>query len=255
MTIGLAITGATGRMGSTLHQVANTRDDVEIRLSISQLEDDVNGLEVSEDSLVADLIDAEVDVLIDFTAPSSSIEYVTACAEAGIPAVVGTTGFEDNDWQSLRRSANTIPVLYAANFSRGIQVLSDIVGSVVTALDGYDIEVTETHHNAKRDAPSGTAVRLLSAIESVRDVSVRVHGRHGDTPRQSREIGVHARRAGSIPGEHEILVAGHHEVLTLTHRASDRSVFAVGAIDAAVWLVGHDAGWYEFSDVVGSDDQ
>ena len=251
MAIGLAITGATGRMGSTLQQVADERDDVEIRLPISRSNYDGTG----GDSLRDDLLDAGVDVLIDFTVPSSSIDYVAACAEVGIPSVVGTTGYEADEWKSLRRSANRIPVLYAENFSRGIQVLSDIIGSVVDALDEYNIEVTETHHNAKRDAPSGTADRLLSAIESVRDDTVRVYGRHGESTRQPREIGVHARRAGSIPGEHEILLAGDHEVLTLTHRASDRSVFAVGAIDAAVWLVGNEAGWYEFSDVMGSERQ
>jgi 4-hydroxy-tetrahydrodipicolinate reductase len=117
------------------------------------------------------------------------------------------------------------------------------------ALPEYDVEVTETHHNGKVDAPSGTAGLLLERVEAERGASERVHGREGDQPRTGGEVGVHARRAGDVTGEHEVLLAGNSEVLELTHRAGDRRVFAAGAVDAAAWLADQPADYYEFSEV------
>jgi 4-hydroxy-tetrahydrodipicolinate reductase len=172
-----------------------------------------------------------------------------AAAEA-VPAVVGTTGFDETQRQSLEAAAENVPVLIASNFSRGIQALRQAVRTAVDALPEYDIEVTETHHNRKRDAPSGTAKTLLDAIDDIRGDSPRVHGRNGEQPREVGEIGVHARRAGGIHGEHEVMLADNDEVLTLTHRAESRRVFAAGALDAAVWLAGQRPGIYSFRDAL-----
>ena len=136
--------------------------------------------------------------------------------------------------------------------SRGVQALLRAVESAVSDLPGYDVEVTETHHNRKRDAPSGTANTILETIEGVRggDESDRVYGRVGEAPRDEGEIGVHVRRAGDVRGEHEVLLAGNDEVVKLRHRAESRRVWAEGALDAAVWLAGKPPGWYDFADVL-----
>jgi dihydrodipicolinate reductase len=152
---------------------------------------------------------------------------------------------------NLKTASESTAVLKASNFSRGVAALRLAVREATAALPDADIELTETHHNAKRDAPSGTAKTLLDDIEGVRaDLSERVHGREGEAPRSANEIGVHARRAGDVAGEHEVLLGGSNETLSLTHRAGDRSIFAEGALDAAVWLAGREAGWYDFFDVI-----
>ena len=192
--------------------------------------------------------------LVDFTVPGSSVEYVAAAAEAGVPCVVGTTGFGEEGFSALREAAERVPVLRAANFARGVQALLRAVRASVSALPGYDIELTETHHNGKRDAPSGTALTVLDGIDDARGGDPeRVYGREGEQPREGGEVGVHVRRAGDVHGEHEVLLAGNDEVLTLTHRAESRDVFAAGALDAAEWLVVQTPGYYGFGDVLGGE--
>ena len=262
MGVAVAVTGATGQMGRTVIDAASDREDVEIAFAVNRnpergTEDGgpfVAGVEVAParefDRLLAD---HRPDAIVDFTGPETSRQYVAAAAEAGVASVVGTTGFDDEGERALRELAEYAPVLKASNFGRGVQALLSAVESAVADLPGYDVEVTETHHNRKRDAPSGTAKTILDRIEEQREASERVHGREGEAPRQPGEIGVHARRAGSITGEHEVLLAGNHEEVRLTHRAEDRGVFAEGALDAAVWLAGREPGWYDFADVVAGE--
>lgn len=252
----VAVAGAGGRMGREVLAAARERDDVEVALAVNRSDvGTVEGVDVADAAdLPALLSERDPDVLVDFTGPDSSVEYVGACAEAGVAAVVGTTGFDDAQQTALHRASEDVPVLKASNFSRGVAALRLAVREAVAALPGYDVELTETHHNAKRDAPSGTANALLDDVEDVRsDLSRRVHGREGEAPREPDEIGVHARRAGDVTGEHEVLVAGNDEALSLTHRAGDRGVFAAGALDAAVWLAGREAGWYDFFDALEGD--
>ena len=252
MTTRVAVTGAGGRMGREVLSAAADRDDVEVVLAVNRTPvDDVAGYGVEDAADLPDLLaDRDPDALVDFTGPESSTEYVATCAEAGVAAVVGTTGFDDDQRDALDAAGEQVPVLRAANFSRGVAALRRAVREAVAALPGYDAEVTETHHNGKRDAPSGTANTILDDIDDVRGTAERVHGRDGDQPREGDEIGVHARRAGDVTGEHEVLLAGNHELLSLTHRAGSRGVFAAGALDAATWLAGRDPGRYEFTDVI-----
>ncbi|UIO98425.1 4-hydroxy-tetrahydrodipicolinate reductase [Halobaculum sp. CBA1158] len=254
-SVRLAVTGAGGRMGREVIEAASDRADCAVALAVNRSPvDPVAGVEVRDaDDLPALLAEADpaVDVLVDFTGPDSSVEYVAAAADAGVACVVGTTGFDEGQEAALADAAGTVPVLRASNFSRGIAALRRAVRAAAGALPGYDVEVTETHHNGKVDAPSGTALTLLEDVEDVRsDLDERVHGREGDAPRTDGEIGVHARRAGDIAGEHEVLMAGDENVLELTHRAGSRRVFAAGALDAAAWLAGRDAGEYDFTEVL-----
>ena len=247
----VAVTGATGRMGQAVVGAAHERDIG--TLPVSRASERIGAGDATPASdLAAVLTDQPPDALVDFTAPESSVEYAAACAEAGVPFVTGTTGFSEEQFDALRRTSDEIPVLHASNFSRGVAVLDSLVREAAESLPSYDVELTETHHNGKRDAPSGTARRLLKTVEDAAETTGRTHGREGIQPRESGEVGVHVRRAGDIRGEHELLFAGGDEVLTLTHRAESRGVFAAGALDAAEWLAGRDAGWYDFEEVLAA---
>jgi len=265
----VAIPGATGRMGEELLDEAASRDDVEVVIATSRSPEDVPiaGVEIADaDDLPALLAERDVDVLVDFTVPEPCVDAAEAAADADVDVVVGTTGFDSTETAALRDVSERTALLKAANFARGVQALLQVVGEAAQAMEGYDVELIETHHNGKRDAPSGTAKAILRELEGARAESAReasdrneaadgdrVHGREGHAPRNDGEIGVHAVRAGDVTGIHEVLLAGNHEELRLTHRAEDRGVFAAGALDAAVWLDGQPPGWYDFGDVLGGD--
>lgn len=250
----IGVTGATGTMGIAVAETAADREDVRVSFAVSRSPDDerVAGQQVHEAVDLPDLLaEHSPDVVVDFTSPESTIEYAAACAEAGVGFVTGTTGFDADERAALKESTERVPLLWATNFSQGIHALGEALAEVSETLSGYDIEMTETHHNRKRDAPSGTAKTLLDGIdEASGHEHERTYGREGDQPRTDDEIGVHVRRAGGIRGEHEVLFAGNDEVLTFTHRAESRAVFASGALDAAVWLAGRDPGLYEFAEVL-----
>ena len=248
----VGVTGATGRMGQTVLDVLGDRED-EIAFAVSRSGPDETpqGRGIEPASQFTDLLtERDVDVVIDFSAPAASIDYATAAAAAGVPIIVGTTGFTDEQKRALESAGEEIPVLIGANFARGVQALIAAVEAAVASLPEYDVELTETHHNGKRDAPSGTANVLLDHVDAARDrESARVHGREGEAPRSDDEIGVHARRAGDVTGEHEVLLAGNRETLALTHRAGSRAVFAEGAVDAAAWLTDQQPDYYRFTDI------
>ena len=252
----IAVTGAGGRMGREVIEAAADREGVAVAVAVNRTPTDpVAGVAVEDADRLDELLgDAGPDALIDFTGPESAVAYAETCADAGVPMVTGTTGFAGAQLDGLRAASESVPVLKASNFARGVAALRRAVREAAAALPGYDVELTETHHNAKRDAPSGTAKSILDDVEGVRDdLDRRVHGREGDAPREESEIGVHARRAGDVTGEHEVLFAGNRESIELTHRAGDRGVFAEGALDAADWLADRDPGWYGFGDVLDAD--
>jgi 4-hydroxy-tetrahydrodipicolinate reductase len=215
----IAVAGATGRTGNEVANEASDRGHEVVPLSRTPEGDQRD---------VADLsaVLADANALVDFTVPEATVEHAHAAAEA-------------------------VPVLKASNFAKGVQALRRVVRAGVAALPDYDVELTDTHHNGKRDAPSGTALTLLEDIDEARGEELdRTYGREGEHERASDEVGVHVRRAGNVRGEHEVLLAGDDEILTLTHRAESRRVFAAGAVDAAERLAGRDPGFYDFSDVV-----
>ena len=262
--IKVAVTGAGGHMGREVIEAATDREGMAVVLAVNRTSvGAVAGHDVEDEADLPRLLDdRDPDVLVDFTLPDPSTRYVEACADAGVAAVVGTTGFTESQLEVLADAAESVPVLRASNFARGVMALRRAIREAVDALPDYDAELTETHHNRKRDAPSGTALSILDDVDDVRAErrssegrtesggAERVHGREGEQPREEGEIGVHARRAGDVTGEHELLLAGNHEVLTLTHRAESRGVFAAGALDAADWLVGRPAGEYDFEDTI-----
>jgi len=246
----VVVSGATGQTGGAVVAAGREREDVEVVAGLASTAGEVSGVPVHP---VTDaervLREMDADVAVDFSVPEATATVADAAGAVGVPLVTGTTGLSDDQEAALDRAADTVPVLTAPNFSRGIQALLAAVGEAVTALPGYDVELVESHHNRKVDAPSGTAGAIVDAVREQRDVEP-VYGREGQTPRADDEMGVFARRAGDIRGEHELLLAGNDEALTLTHRAEDRGVFAAGALDAAEWLDGRPPGHYEFADVI-----
>ncbi|MFC7138554.1 4-hydroxy-tetrahydrodipicolinate reductase [Halosimplex aquaticum] len=254
MTTAIAVNGAAGRMGRTVIETAAERDDVEVVVGFHASDaGEIGGVPVvGADEVPEALAEHDPDVVVDFSLPEAALGIVDACVEVDVGLVVGTTGFDDDGFDALEAASDEIPVLKATNFSRGIQVLLRTVTEAVGALDGYDLELMETHHNDKVDAPSGTANTILETVQDERDVEP-VYGREGHAPREDDEIGVFARRAGDVRGEHELVLAGNDEVVSLSHRAEDRAVFAAGALDAAVWLADRGDGWHEFDEVIDAE--
>ncbi len=201
---------------------------------------------------LAALEHARAEVVVDFSTPAATLALAAVAAASGTALVSGTTGLGDDVRAALDRVSQGIPVLWEPNMSVGVQVLTRLVAQAAAALDGWDLEVVETHHRAKVDAPSGTALRLVEAMQQARSGKTRlVHGREGRPgPRGGEEIGVHAVRGGDVIGDHVAHFLGGGERLELTHRATSRDVFAHGALRAARWIVGRSAGRYSLADVL-----
>lgn len=192
------------------------------------------------------------DVIVDFSHASAVTPLFRHARRLGIPVVSGTTGLEVDAWEAIDQAAQSIPVLWAPNFSIGIHVLSELVRHAVARLGpDFDAEIVETHHRGKADAPSGTAIRLAKEVEAVRQDIRRIHGRDGIVgARTSNELGILAVRGGDVVGDHTVHLLGLGERLELTHRATSREVFARGALFAARALLGRTAGLYNLGDIL-----
>ncbi len=198
---------------------------------------------------------AEFDVLIDFSLPAGTMASVDLCLKVRRPMVIGTTGHADEELARIRAAAETLPVLKAPNMAVGVNVLFRLAGQVAAALgDEYDIEIVESHHRFKADAPSGTAMELLNQVcqATGRDpTSDAAYGRQGQTgQRPPRQIGMHALRVGDTVGEHEVHFGCLGETLVLRHAAHTRDTFTRGALRAAAWVVGRPPGFYTMQDVL-----
>ncbi|QSR85683.1 4-hydroxy-tetrahydrodipicolinate reductase [Methylacidimicrobium sp. B4] len=241
--IRLTVVGAKGRMGTAVLEQARMAGEWEIAGAIDQ-----------GDPLAPAL--AASDVIIDFSAHGFSAELAEASAKAGKALVIGTTGHLPEEALRMRRAGERIPIVWAPNFSTGVNLLFYLVRKAATVLgEEFDPEIVEAHHRAKRDAPSGTARRLAEIIAEVRGVALEKaarHGREGESGlREAGEIGIHAIRGGRIVGLHTVLFAGPGEVVELTHRAETRDTFALGSLRAARWAVGKPPGIYSMEDVLG----
>jgi 4-hydroxy-tetrahydrodipicolinate reductase len=196
------------------------------------------------------------DVWIDFTVPAATIANVKAAVAAGAAMVIGTTGLSAVDKEQIAAAAKSIPIVFAPNFSVGVNVMLKLIADAARTLGpGYDIEIMETHHRAKRDAPSGTALRLAEAVAeaSGRDLATAArYQRHGEIgPRTDAEIGIQTLRGGDVFGDHTVYFFGQGDRIEITHRASSRDTFAHGAVCAATWLAGKSARLFDMRDVLG----
>lgn len=196
------------------------------------------------------------DVWIDFSSPAATVGNAAAAVSANARLVIGTTGLSSIDKDAIASAATRVPVVLAPNMSVGVNLLLRLVADATRALGPeYDIEIVEAHHRAKRDAPSGTALRLAEAAAeaSGRDLATHArYARHGEIgPRPPAEIGIQTVRGGDVVGDHTVFFLGMGERIELTHRASSRETFARGAVRAALWLQGHGPGLYDMRDVLG----
>lgn len=241
----IGIVGIAGRMGRELVALATSDPSVTV---VGGTVRPASGMSSAGVPIYTDLTDLlpQADVLIDFSTPESSVATTQHAAEAGIPIVVGTTGFTSEQLDVLREVSSRIPVYYARNTAHGVNALQQLLPIVARALAGYDIEIVEMHHRHKKDAPSGTALALAEAIVAGLETTdpQHIYGREGYSPRQTGEIGFHSIRGGGNTGEHTIIFASDQEEIRISHRALSRSAFAAGAIRAAIDLVGKAPGWY-----------
>jgi len=262
----IAVTGASGRMGQTLIGLVQASDQMTLTGAIERPGHDWIGRDVGEamggaplgvtvtDDAASAL--AQADALIDFTAPQATLAFAKIAAEAGIVHVIGTTGMSDDEIAALTPFTHKATIIRAGNMSLGVNLLTQLTKRVAAALDeDYDIEVIEAHHHHKVDAPSGTALMLGEAAAEGRGVAlndVSDRGRDGITGARKRgDIGFTAIRGGDIIGEHDVMFAALGERIILRHVASDRSVFARGALKAALWGQGRAPGAYDMLDVLG----
>ena len=210
------------------------------------------GVRVTDDLLS---VVSAIDVLIDFTVPEATLAHAQVCAESGVPMVIGTTGFTDDQGERLHSITTELAVCRSSNFAPGVNLTFQLVEAAARALgDSVDVEIVEAHHRHKIDAPSGTALRLGEAVACAlgRDLSdVAVHAREGRTGVRPRNaIGFNSIRAGDIVGDHTVIFTGDGERLEITHRASSRLAFARGAVTAACWVAQQPAGQYDMQDVL-----
>ncbi|MFC2973416.1 4-hydroxy-tetrahydrodipicolinate reductase [Azotobacter bryophylli] len=261
----IAVMGAAGRMGRTLIEAVQQAPGAGLTAAIDRPDSTLVGADAGELAglgrvgvVVSDHLEKvidEFDVLIDFTHPSVTLNNLEVCRKAGKAMVIGTTGFTVEERQRLAEVAREIPIVFAANFSVGVNLCLKLLDTAARVLgDEVDIEVIEAHHRHKVDAPSGTALRMGEVVANAlgRDLQkVAVYGREGQTGARAREtIGFATVRAGDIVGDHTVLFAAEGERVEITHKASSRMTFAKGAVRAALWLEGRTAALYDMQDVL-----
>jgi 4-hydroxy-tetrahydrodipicolinate reductase len=241
--IHLIITGSKGRMGNALLACAKTDPILHV----------VAGVDVGDD--LAQVI-GKCDVIIDFSAHEAIPLIATLAVQHRKAMVIGTTGHTEKETAAIRDAAKTVPIVWSPNFSVGVNTLFYLTQRAAEILgNGFDVEVVEMHHRFKKDAPSGTARRLAEILASARQKSyheLAKHGRAGEVGERSRdEIGIHAVRGGDVIGDHTVIFAATGERIELTHKASARDAFALGALRAVKWVVAKPPGLYDMQDVLG----
>lgn len=267
--IGIIVTGASGRMGQMLIEIIRQSDRAQLvgvteRAGHAWIGQDLGvamGAAAWGVPVVSDLLDIlpRAQAIIDFTTPEATRAHAALAAQARIPHVIGTTGLSADDLEALAAAARHAPLIRAGNMSLGVNLLLGLTRRVAAALGtDYDIEIVEAHHNRKVDAPSGTALMLGEAAAAGRGIALADHsvsGRDGITgARDAGSIGFSAIRGGDIVGEHDVIFAGSGERIILRHVATDRAIFARGALHAALWGQNRAPGSYSMLDVLGLSD-
>ncbi|MBW2262494.1 MAG: 4-hydroxy-tetrahydrodipicolinate reductase [Deltaproteobacteria bacterium] len=261
----IVLQGACGRMGLQVVRLAAATPDVELAAALEHPDHPLIGRDLGQVASIEPLgvaVEADAaaalergDVVIDFSIPAAAAGLLDALEASPRPSVVAVTGLDDDlraRWAAL---AGRTAVLLASNLSLGAAALRLVAAHAARALADFDVEIIEAHHAGKADAPSGTALDIVSEIAAARGLDpagATVHGRRpGEGPRRAGCIGVHAVRGGTVAGEHEVLLLGEHERLSLRHSAESREIFARGALTAARWITGQSPGLYRMDDVLG----
>ncbi|MDX8130192.1 4-hydroxy-tetrahydrodipicolinate reductase [Methylomonas sp. OY6] len=262
----IAVVGASGRMGLCLLKAALAAENAELTVAVSRPDSLALGKDAGElagvsaagikvcDDLAA--LTNKFDVLIDFTRPDASMDYVEICRQAGKKIVIGTTGYSEAQKAAIAEAAQDVAIVIAPNFSVGVNLSLKLLEMTAKVMGDYtDIEVIEAHHRHKVDAPSGTALRMGEVVAAAlgRDLKdCAIYGREGDTGARDRKtIGFSTIRAGDIVGEHTVMFADEGERVEITHKATSRMTFANGAVRAAAWLADKQSGLFDMQDVLG----
>ncbi len=260
--IKLCVAGATGRMGTSVIREASSQgfQVVSAVVSPSNSSSETNRRCAELHGSDANVVDSnhleeaikDADVYVTFTTPAAELNNLPKVADMGKRIVMGTTGFSADQMSTLKDTVRSkVPAVFSPNYALGINVFFRLIKTLSVLPSDYDFSITEVHHTGKRDAPSGTAQRLLELVTQSRGATNVVHGREGICPRRSGEVEVFSARAGGIPGIHELMIAGQHEMIRVEHTAFSRSLFAQGALHAAQWILEqNDPGIYTMDDVM-----
>ena len=247
----IILSGALGKMGKAITACVENRNDCEI----------VAGVDLATAECTFPIfksfndINADADVIIDFSHPSVLEDLLAFAKEKKIPAVIATTGLNEQQIEDIKAVSNDVPLFFSANMSIGVSLVSELAKKAAKVLQGsFDIEIVEAHHNQKIDAPSGTALMLADEISCEFETAPKYEfDRHSKrTKRTKNEIGLHAVRGGTIVGEHEIIFAGQDEVIKISHSAMSKQIFANGSLNAALFMAGKAPGMYSMKDIVTS---
>ncbi|MBZ4670646.1 MAG: dihydrodipicolinate reductase [Oscillospiraceae bacterium] len=246
----IAICGCNGKMGKVIYGIIKDRSDCRVVAGI-----DVNTNQYADFPVfpIPNEMTAKPDVIIDFSHPSSLEPLIEYGLSSGCAIVFATTGYSAEQIAKIKKASEQIPVFFTFNMSLGINLLVELAKKATSVLGGqFDIEIIEKHHNQKIDAPSGTALMLADAInETLNNSCQYIYDRHSRRQKRDKnEIGIHAVRGGTIVGEHEVIFAGRDEIITLSHSATSKEIFAVGAVNAAVFLKGKKSGLYNMSNLI-----
>lgn len=245
----IILCGANGKMGKVIRDIVAKRDDCRIAAGI-----DLNTVSDSFPIYSSfDEIKEDADVIIDFSNPALLNDLLDFAVIKSMPVVIATTGYDESQKKQIEEASRKTSVFFTYNMSLGINLLANLAKKAVQVLgDGFDIEIIEKHHNQKIDAPSGTALMLADAIcEELNKPMKYEYDRHSKREKRTKnEIGMHAVRGGTIVGEHEIMFAGRDEIITLSHSARSKEVFAVGAVNAALFLKDKPAGMYSMKEMI-----
>ena len=258
----LGVIGTAGRMGRRIVALSVESEQFDLMAATEFEGSDTIGLDVGTLAgigafglNVCESLNGHPDVVIDFSLPEGTMVALDVCRRKGVPMIIGTTGMTESQLAHLADCASEIPIVYAGNYSMGINLLTRLIEQAAKTLGlDYDIEVTESHHRFKKDAPSGTAIMLAKAACDGRGVDlndVAVQGRSGQALRVEGEIGMHALRLGDTVGEHVVQFGNLGETITLSHSAHTRDTFVRGAMRAATWIIGKKPGLYDMCDVLG----
>ncbi len=246
------VSGCNGKMGELVCSAVNDTEDMEVMCGFDRVSSSGNFPVFSNNKeIYVGLGDLLPDVVIDFTAPVATRSIAEFAKNNNIPIVVATTGLSESDISSLKTFSKTIPVFQSANMSFDVALFKNILKAMAVQLSDCDIEISETHHNRKKDAPSGTAKMLADTInEALGNSKVLVYGREGQ--RQKNEIGLSSIRGGNIVGEHTVQFFSENETLEIKHTSYSRKVFADGAVKAARFLLTKEPGFYNMDDLIAS---
>ena len=244
------VTGANGHMGRIVRGCVEADPDMEVvaLVDAGSADPEGEGGEVILSSVSE--FEGEADVVIDFSHHDGTKALLEACTAKGLPIVLATTGQTEEELAMIDEAAKSIAIFRSANMSVGVALVAKLVNEVAASFSGADIEIVETHHNRKIDAPSGTAIMLAEAAKEALPESNIVLGRSGQAKREKGDIGVNSVRMGNIVGTHEVMFGTNTQTITIKHEAHDRGLFADGAIDAAKFIAGKEAGKYNMDDLL-----